>query len=317
MRQPKGFEQGGLVGVRSNGMDLRQTQAESVRLRGLECRENLLLGRLRQDREDEVHGVVFEDAGGLALRVADDLAPFGCRGLPVDAGELEREGVGQRHVTVEAGDEDRVVGAHAVDPLFAWQLASPGFVIPVAVQDPTTCRLGRREFGDAPGEEPRRRCVAQLDAGEGRSAFQKVHVVVDEARHGEAAREIDRLFRRDPGGVSLADKGNHPLRDGHGCGLGQVFRAGPDHAVDVEGFGPELRVVPRGVAGAAAEDEKRGEEGNRFLHGMGSEGLEGWSGPVSWDSSLRRLAVILARSIQNVTAGFQSGSCSDSRSAHW
>ena len=61
------------------------------------------------DAIDALHGGVFEHAGGFAGGVAHDGAAGRIGGVAGDAGELQRQGVGQGHVAVQAIDEDGVI----------------------------------------------------------------------------------------------------------------------------------------------------------------------------------------------------------------
>ena len=85
----------------------------------------MLQGRLRL-----VHGLL-ECSGGIArvtmsiavsfkipwaaASVANDVPPAGAASIGLDAGAAQGDGVRERHVSVKAFDEHRIVGSGAVD----------------------------------------------------------------------------------------------------------------------------------------------------------------------------------------------------------
>ena len=100
-----------------------------------------------------VHGGIFEDAGGIAVRIADDGAAGRLGGGAGDAGELEGERVGEAHVAVEAVDEDGVVAGTLVDQLARGEAGGgPGFMVPIAAQDPAAGGQFGGEGADALAE---------------------------------------------------------------------------------------------------------------------------------------------------------------------
>ncbi len=120
------------------------------------------------------------------------MSPPGGSGVNArDARELQRVTVGERHVPVEAADEDGPVGRERVDQLLRRQRRRrPTLVIPVAARNPTPRRKLLRETPDALGELLRRRRVAQVHARELKAARQKMHVRVVEARQHERALRV-------------------------------------------------------------------------------------------------------------------------------
>ena len=58
-------------------------------------------------------GVVLQDAGRLPRGVLTIAPPLGSRRIARDAGQLQRQAVGERHVSVETLHEHRVVGVTA------------------------------------------------------------------------------------------------------------------------------------------------------------------------------------------------------------
>ena len=86
-------------------------------------------------------GVAHDDAAGRVGRFAGD------------AGQLQGQGVGQRHVAVEPVDEDRMVRRDGVDQLARRQRGGrPVLVVPVAAEDPAALGQFRREVADAVAE---------------------------------------------------------------------------------------------------------------------------------------------------------------------
>ncbi len=212
---------------------------------GSDGARNFIFRRRGNDAIDCVHGGIFEDAGGFAVGVADDGAAGRIGRVTCDAGELERDGVGERHVPVEPVDEDRVVARGFVDQLAGWKAGgSPVFVVPVAAENPAALRKRRGKFADALAELRFTFRIAQLNAGDMRAAGVEVDMSIVKSGNGELAAEVDDLsFRSGPladvGGGPDGDDAGGDARDGLGLRLGGAD--GPDFAVGEDEVGVGLR----------------------------------------------------------------------------
>ncbi len=214
----------------------------------------LLLGRERRhDADDEGGCGVFEDAGGVAVTVALDLAAGRVLRVAVDAREFERQRVGQGHVAVDAPEEGGMIAGDAVNELMVGQRGGiPVLMVPDAVVNPRAGGKGFGEVGDALPELSLALCIAGLHGNERFAATEEVHVGIVESGEKQAAAQVD-----DTGGRSgqLANFGvgadgedgvaveSHGLRDG----LRGVFS--PDLAVDQDKrclAGPDLRAGGQG-----------------------------------------------------------------------
>src|SRR3546814_17404611 len=90
----------------------------------------------------------------LPVRVAHDAAARRVGRVAGDAGQFERQRVGQRHVPVEAVDEYRVVGSDRIDQLARGQGGrGTALVVTVAVEHPAPLVQGPGVGPDA-SEEP-------------------------------------------------------------------------------------------------------------------------------------------------------------------
>ena len=150
-------------------------------------------GRCRNGAPDRARRVVLEDPRRLPGRgVAHDLAAGrGARGAR-DAGEPEREGVRDAHVTVEAAHEDRVVRRDGVDPLPPREgRAGPALVVPVPTGDPSPFRQPPGELGDPTRELRRTVRVPQVHRHHLETAIHEVGVGVPEARQHAAAPAVE------------------------------------------------------------------------------------------------------------------------------
>ncbi len=181
------------------------------------------------------------------------LPPLGICGLGGQAGGLERGGVGDRDVAVDAVEERRVIAGDGVKVLAGRQrFGGPERVIPAAAQDPlsglrcgdispdASLHLGQRTHPDQVHGQP-------LLPGLGH-----VGVGVVEARHRERAVQVDHAGLRPPerehGGV--VTHGDDPAvtdREGGNVTWVRVTVAGPqprsgeDVAMYEDGVGGRLR----------------------------------------------------------------------------
>ena len=156
-------------------------------------------------RVDESGGRVFQDAGWIAVFVADDFAAGRIFRAAIDSGEFQRERIGERHVSVGAPEKHGVIAGRVVDQLVCRQVGRiPALMIPVAVAEPCAwrARLGElrdalREFGGTVG-------CAEFDGDERSAAVEEVNVRVVESGEQQAAVEVDDLG---VGAGELADGG--------------------------------------------------------------------------------------------------------------
>jgi hypothetical protein len=144
---------------------------------------------------DERHRFILQYAGRLAgAGIADDGAARRVRRLARDPGHPQRERVRERHVTVQAVHEDRMLRCQGIDPLTAWQRrAGPGLVVPITARDPAPGRLVPQELADAPRELGGRRCIAQVHTAQLEAAAQEMRVVVDQPGHDQPSVQRDLL----------------------------------------------------------------------------------------------------------------------------
>jgi len=180
---------------RPHVVDAGDAEAGDVRHRRVERAILELWSRRGHRRRHRRHRVVLEHAGEPAAVVGDHRAALDHGNLGSlagrQAGGLERERVGERHVAVEAVDPHRVPRRRGVDPGAVGELASPALVVPVAARDPGPGLDRRREGADPLGEGLRGGGVAELHRGEPEAALEEVDVGVDEARSDQPFRAID------------------------------------------------------------------------------------------------------------------------------
>ena len=113
--------------------------------------------------DDELGGVVLEDAGWLAGGVADDRAACGIACVLADFRGGEGGTIGEAHVAVEPLDPHGIVGRHRVDPVAARELTAPIRVVPDASEDPCAGGDRCRERFDAGDELRGCLCIAEID----------------------------------------------------------------------------------------------------------------------------------------------------------
>ena len=182
-----------------------------------------------------------EDPGRFAaLGVANDRPAVGILRRARDAGERQSPRIGQRHVTVEAGDEDRVVAGGRIDPLSRRQRrAWPALVVPSDVGDPPPGRCLSCVLGELGDEFVAARGEAQVGAEQALAASEEVGVAVDEPRQEALAAGVEDAGRwtderRDLG---VGADGNQALaahREGGGLSdgaPGRAFYSSPDPGV--------------------------------------------------------------------------------------
>ena len=152
-----------------------------------------------------------------------------------DLGHLQRHGIRQSHVTVEARDEDRILRRDRIDQLPGGKRRRiPERVIPLAAGDPFSGSNAFGVFADAARELLRSLRVAQLHARELHAAIDEMRVIVDEARGGEPPVEVDdaRACWCDPGDIGRRSDCRDPIPfDGHRLGPRPRRIAGPDLSI--------------------------------------------------------------------------------------
>ncbi len=104
------------IGCRINGMHRGDPVGSKVFHGRNQCTVNLLSRLLRDFHGDEIHGIVLEDTGRFAADVFPNRSSSYVLHLAVNACKLHGQGVGQRHVTIEPRDKDRVVTGDGVNP---------------------------------------------------------------------------------------------------------------------------------------------------------------------------------------------------------
>ncbi len=212
------------------------------------------------------HGRVLEHAGQFAVAPAYDLTAGDIADRTIDTRRAERRRVGQTHMTIQAGDEDRMIGGHRVDPAAVGQRSpGPQLVVPGATQDPASRRPGPDKLGDPTNEFLGRVGVPQVDVGQLMAAQGKVHVVIDEAGHHQTARIVDPfgLGTDQPGNRGTVAHGDDAVTpDGNGLGPRRQGIGGPDGTEDDE-IGRRRRPAGR----EEREDDRQGESSRTNRHG--------------------------------------------------
>src|SRR5690606_8087247 len=128
--------------------------------------------------------VFLEEAGGLAVLVADDAAPGRIRRLGRDPGHAKGDRVDDGHVPAGARQYGRVVGRHAVEiPASRVALDVETRVIVTPPLNPVPGGLLRRGLGEALQQAVERgRCGrAGVDLGQVETVVDRVAVVVVQA----------------------------------------------------------------------------------------------------------------------------------------
>ncbi len=208
------------------------------------------------DPEDVGLRRVLQDPGRISLHVAHDDAARRVRRRRSDAGQAERDRVGQRHVLVVAGDEDGRVRRHAVHQRAGRERrAGPTLLVPVAPEDPLALRGALRALANPADEFFRCRGVLQVDAVKLCASGHQVDVRVVEAGHDEPAARVD-----DPRGRCA------PLLDFRTCADGSDPVAHHRHRL---GFGPGR--IHRPHAGVHDDDVRRLAGGRLASRGAATE----------------------------------------------
>ena len=110
------------------------------------------------------HRRIFKYAGRIAVAVADyqSAGNFFC--VLVHSGELDRQIVRERHVSVETIYENRIVGCRGVDHRGSRQIVRrPIFVVPLPTEYPATFRQMGGKILDPLDEFLRRFRASQID----------------------------------------------------------------------------------------------------------------------------------------------------------
>src|SRR6185369_6427510 len=141
-------------------------------------------------------GGIFEQSGGLAVRIAHDHAAGGILALASDPRKLQRERVRQGHVAVIAVEEYRSRRRNCVDPIFAGKLDGRELlIVPVAAQQPLAFRSARNVLGNFLDESFFRSSALEVDLFKSRATRDEVHMGIVEAGQKQAAARIDNAGR--------------------------------------------------------------------------------------------------------------------------
>ena len=84
---------------------------------GMNHTKELFFRRRRNDAINQVHRSILEEAGGIAVSIANDGAPRRIFGLSRDARQTQCESIGHGHVSVIAAQENRSVRSQRVKPI--------------------------------------------------------------------------------------------------------------------------------------------------------------------------------------------------------
>ena len=204
---------------------LHTGDAERCRMgeRTFNCVQALLMGERRDDFVDIVHGSVFQSAGGIALRIADDGSAGWVWGFGRDPCHAQRHRVGQRHVAVVSIHEYRQFGGYGIDELFGRELGRvPLGFVPIAAKNPLVLLCIFGTLANATGEFFRGCRIVQLNTIELRSSAHEVDVSIVEARQKRFAAGIDDAsLRTTPGSdLRIRSDGYYSITE-HGDGLGR------------------------------------------------------------------------------------------------
>ena len=185
--------------------------------------QTLFMTERRNDSVDQVSSCIFEGAGGVAFRVANDHPTRRVRRLRGNPGQLKGEGIRQTHVPVIAPDENRCFRRQGVDQLAGRNLVGRPFrFIPVAALYPLALGNPLGAFADPAGKFLRTRGVVQLDRVQLQPSRNKMHMGIVETRHQTATRRVNNLSVRAPpgGNVGVGANRNDAFAQ-HGDGLGR------------------------------------------------------------------------------------------------
>ncbi len=195
-----------------------------------------VVGGHRHDGVDQIHRLIAQDAGGLAVRIAVDDAGLRVGRCRRDAGHPQSQRIGASQVQVAAPEHDRVVGRGRVEILAGEQpRLGPVGLVPALALDPLAGRSGLRAFvqGLLHGGQRSQSGQPQLTPAQRPALEMKMRV--DQARQDAPAAEIDHPAAR-PGErqdvIVAADGQNAPGLHGQGCGVGKARVLGPEFAVE-------------------------------------------------------------------------------------
>ena len=134
------------------------------------------------------------DAGGVAIRIAIDLASGRIGYLGKHSRCLQRGGIGYRDVAVDAREHGRMIAGYRIDVLARRQLsARPERVVPSAADDPIAGRNGLGIFGDALPHLGQRLHADKIHLQHLAPAVRQMHMRVVEAGHDEVPAQINHL----------------------------------------------------------------------------------------------------------------------------
>src|SRR5947209_6445050 len=124
----------------------------------------LLMGERWNDFIHVVHRSVFQSAGRIALRIADDGSAGRVWGFGRDTSHSQRDGISQRHVAVVSIHEYRQFGRYGIDELFGRELGRvPLGLVPIAAENPLVLPCIFGTLADATREFLRACRIIQLN----------------------------------------------------------------------------------------------------------------------------------------------------------
>src|SRR5262249_37980324 len=192
-------------------------------------------GWLRDDFVDQADSCVLEHSSGFTgFWVSDDSTPWRVGRFLCYARQPQGYTVGQHHMAVQAFHRHGIISSIRVDQFARRQRrARPELMIPVAAGYPAPRPDFLRLASNPLSEFLLRPGIAQVDRQQLESPRHEVRVVVDEARHGKPAFQVDQarvrpgqlhdLFIRSDSDYSFAPRGQS-------LNPGRCFVAGPDAA---------------------------------------------------------------------------------------
>ncbi len=155
----------GLGHVDAGVVNARNAEREHFRHRLAVSGSNLVLGGLRHMSVDEVHGLVDEHPGRIAVRIAQDLAPHRVGCVIVDTGNLQRPGVGPAGVAVDPAHPDRTITDDGVDVGGRREcLDRPEYLVPAAAEQPALTAVVLCVCGDLGNSGIQTGCAGEVQA---------------------------------------------------------------------------------------------------------------------------------------------------------
>ena len=230
-----------------------QARREDLLLRSQDSPLQIVgLGR-RNDPRHESHRPIHEDAGGLTVRIAEDLSVGGSHGLPADAGLAHGLGIGPSRVPIHPSEPDRPAGRDRIEHGGGGKgTAWPEALVPASPRDPGVAGNGLDPRLHAPGNLVQRAHPAKIDPLEAGPERLNMPVSVDQAGHCERPGAVDHDGPRMLEAQHVfpaANLHNRAIACSHALGPGIRGIAGPDAARQDDQVGRPFGLQAQGPVG--------------------------------------------------------------------